>query len=601
MAKRLLVLLVILGVIFTGCPDDGGSGDSRFEKDYDIIVVGAGIAGMSAALTAADDTGLKVLLIEHQPYAGGLSGTSGGVFSAMQWGADTDSKTVWIDKYKHNMQGDTDDVNAKAYINATHDFRYPNYDKFYAIHQDSRITYNFLLGKGMLGNPNSIGGSSELIGGIATTGANRMESLWDIIEDDPNITNVLNAEAIGLLTENTTPKTVTGVKITFKGKTYNVKAQKVILATGGFSQSPELLAKYSATQYGGFDFSRGWKYHNAPDRGLTGLGHTMAMRDAGAGEYSLAYIEPSNLVFSPDLAPVSPALSNRGAAGTGSQASPMRRSAQILVDSNGIRYRPEDAFGGFVGSYTTYVHARDYSAPLPWYAIFSEAHLDDELQVLGNGITLRKAFADAAAATGANKTVVDAEIVKASTLAELSTKLFGTSGTKAADFVDMIKEYDAAVKTAFAGGDPATDWVDPLLLLSATEIEAIGAEVVGGKAAGDNGANLIRYGKDDGANIDYDITFYAIKVVPCIWDTMGGIPSDVYSRALTTELAWNQSAGTWATEGTASTIIKNLYVAGAISSRDFFNYGYHGGGSLTTYSTTGRIAALHAVEAILGD
>ena len=38
--------------------------------DFDIIIIGAGPAGMSAALTAANG-GLDVLLLDEQPHAGG--------------------------------------------------------------------------------------------------------------------------------------------------------------------------------------------------------------------------------------------------------------------------------------------------------------------------------------------------------------------------------------------------------------------------------------------------------------------------------------------------------------------------------------------------
>lgn len=44
---------------------------------YDLVVVGAGAAGMSAALTA-DELGLSVLLIEKTPYIGGSTAYSGG-------------------------------------------------------------------------------------------------------------------------------------------------------------------------------------------------------------------------------------------------------------------------------------------------------------------------------------------------------------------------------------------------------------------------------------------------------------------------------------------------------------------------------------------
>lgn len=47
------------------------------ETRYDVIVIGAGCAGMSAALFAAME-GLSVLLIEHSPYVGGTTARSAG-------------------------------------------------------------------------------------------------------------------------------------------------------------------------------------------------------------------------------------------------------------------------------------------------------------------------------------------------------------------------------------------------------------------------------------------------------------------------------------------------------------------------------------------
>ena len=49
--------------------------------DYDVVVVGGGGAGMSAAITAADE-GARVLLVESEGALGGSTALSGGVFYA---------------------------------------------------------------------------------------------------------------------------------------------------------------------------------------------------------------------------------------------------------------------------------------------------------------------------------------------------------------------------------------------------------------------------------------------------------------------------------------------------------------------------------------
>ncbi len=46
-------------------------------KGYDVVVVGSGGAGLSAAITTAK-RGLKVLLIEKTEYFGGATALSGG-------------------------------------------------------------------------------------------------------------------------------------------------------------------------------------------------------------------------------------------------------------------------------------------------------------------------------------------------------------------------------------------------------------------------------------------------------------------------------------------------------------------------------------------
>src|SRR5690606_5616738 len=58
-----------------------GSSRSPASRDYDVVVVGAGGAGLSAAAMAARE-GARVLLLEAGERVGGSTALSGGVFYA---------------------------------------------------------------------------------------------------------------------------------------------------------------------------------------------------------------------------------------------------------------------------------------------------------------------------------------------------------------------------------------------------------------------------------------------------------------------------------------------------------------------------------------
>jgi len=79
---------------------------SSAPKEYDIIVLGAGAAGMSAACVAAA-LGRSVLLLEHTDRVGGTTAISGGM--------------VWIpDNHKMRSIGVADSLaQAREYLRAT--------------------------------------------------------------------------------------------------------------------------------------------------------------------------------------------------------------------------------------------------------------------------------------------------------------------------------------------------------------------------------------------------------------------------------------------------------------------------------------------------
>ena len=80
-----------------------GAMPKKWDETYDVVVVGSGFAGLSAAIEAKN-AGASVTVIEKMPVHGGNSIINGGAFSA----ADT--------KMQAEAGGDYIDVNAGTFV-----------------------------------------------------------------------------------------------------------------------------------------------------------------------------------------------------------------------------------------------------------------------------------------------------------------------------------------------------------------------------------------------------------------------------------------------------------------------------------------------------
>ena len=260
--------------------------DETYEAD--IVVVGAGGAGMVAAITAAD-AGKKVVIVESQPAVGGNSvkatggmnaaktvyqdknefGEGAGVektLAAAKAYADNEAITALAAKVKE--QWEAWQANPEGYFDSTELFALDtliggkglnNPDLVNTLVNDSAAAIDWLSSIGIdLNNVAAFGGASvkrihrpvNAEGKVVSVGAYTVPLLEKASQERDNITLLTDTTATQILTDET--GAACGILATGKsGNTVTVRAKAVILASGGFGANLAMVTKY-APQLDGF-------------------------------------------------------------------------------------------------------------------------------------------------------------------------------------------------------------------------------------------------------------------------------------------------------------------------------------------------------------
>ncbi len=201
-------------------------------EETDIVIVGAGLAGLMAAdelLRSAPN--VKFIVLEKQGYVSGSVMTSGGYI-------------VGVSSYLHERDGvqcTTDDIAVMFQITSdTDDLNATIVGKVY---EKSDVTINRLIDAGHVFNDRTYQSSSysdkvyTLItkGGGAAFGKFLNEyaqkSAYDLR---------MGSTVESLIVEDGVVK---GVVVVDSEKRYEIRAKKVVLATGGFGANPEMMAE----------------------------------------------------------------------------------------------------------------------------------------------------------------------------------------------------------------------------------------------------------------------------------------------------------------------------------------------------------------------
>ena len=322
-------------------------------KEADVVIVGAGGAGMTAAMTASD-AGKSVIILESQAMVGGNSvrstggmnaaktvyqdenefGEGAGVEKMLKSAADNyaDNEFItslaatvaqqWAD-YQANPVGYFDSVELMELDTMVGGKGINNPELVKALVEGTAPAIDWLDENGMsLHNVAAFGGASvkrihrpvNEEGKVVSVGA-YLIPLMEKACQDRGVEFILNTTADTILTDANGQ--AVGVSGTDKdGNTVTVNAKAVILATGGFGANLDMVASYKPEL-------EGFMTTNAP--GIQGQGIAMATA-IGA-----ATVDMDQIQIHPTVEANTSALITEGLRGDGA----------ILVNANGERFTDE--------------------------------------------------------------------------------------------------------------------------------------------------------------------------------------------------------------------------------------------------------------------
>ncbi len=209
--------------------------DATDEREVDFLVVGAGLAGVSAALAAAE-AGLRTLVLEKQPEIGGSSAMSGGCLAFA--GTDIqrangieDSDALLFADLREVGRFENDEATVRAYV------------------EEQLSTYAWLRAHGA-----EFGSMVEAASGQSAPRshivdpADLVRSLWARAKSTGAVRLITSARAARLCREGGGGP-VAAVEVDGDGRRFTVRASRgILLASGGFAGNPGLVHRF-APQY----------------------------------------------------------------------------------------------------------------------------------------------------------------------------------------------------------------------------------------------------------------------------------------------------------------------------------------------------------------
>lgn len=215
----------------------------ELSAEVDVVIVGGGAAGLAAAVTAHEE-GLSAILVEQLGILGGSSGRAGGVTGADTSILKANGMTWTAEQYY-------DYIAAPATASIHEDLIDREYCKEFSVRAGENIEWLYDLGTEFV----------VTFGVGMHYGANTSRVAWSMIKsmkdylDENGGEYRLNTKATELLMDG---DKVVGIKAEYEGVEYEIKADAVIMATGGYLANKEIVAKYKpGYENNGYDVSIG--------------------------------------------------------------------------------------------------------------------------------------------------------------------------------------------------------------------------------------------------------------------------------------------------------------------------------------------------------
>lgn len=395
---------------------------TQFDTEYDVVVIGSGGSGKSAAYTVASESNLSVAIIEKLPEFGGTSKFAEGQGAAES--IEQKERKVPFDLTGEGLPEGahfpTREEMIQAYLDTSH-YRassevvnafVDNSGETIEILRDLGVEYEYVSCYAV-GQDNELYCFHQPKGG----GAAVQEVLQHACEK-AGVDMFASTPAKELIVED---GKIVGVKVNdVDGAELKIGAKAIILATGGFAQSPEKLNKYTYMPWIGNTFQ-------SPVPGLqcTGDGLDLAL-SVGADVSSTVPLQSG--------ASTPGKMFGAGTTNAGLQPA-------LWVNSKGKRYVNEEVALALMNMGTVYCQLRD---GISW-TVFDEDFLVNletrgSALAMGEFLQVNKPVLNARPEIEENFAQGDPTVAKADTIAELAAQM----GVNADTLQKTVDEYNAA-------------------------------------------------------------------------------------------------------------------------------------------------------------